>query len=273
MRVRLLMIFVLILSRAPSVSANEIELFAGSASKPATEEVVKQFEAETGHVVTVHFGSSGELLSQMKIARQGDLYFPGSPDFMKIAVDDGIVVPQTEKIVAYLIPALNVHKGNPKQIHSLQDLARKDVRVAIGNPRHVCVGLYAVEILEHAGLSRAVKPRISGYTESCAKTANIVAMNGVDVVLGWRVFQYWNPEQIEAIPLAPGQVVRISYMPIALSSFARNPAVAGQLADYFCSAEAKSVFEKWGYITREKTARALAPRATIGGEFILPGGW
>jgi molybdate transport system substrate-binding protein len=271
-RILIFAVSALLLSPVSSV-ADEIELFAGSASKPATEELVKQFEAETGHSVILHLGSSGELLSQMKIAGRGDVYFPGSPDFMKKASDAGVVLPGTEKIVTFLVPAINVQKGNPKGITSLADLTREDIRLAIGNPHHVCVGLYAVEIIEHAGFGSALRPRISGYTESCAKTANIVAMRGVDAVLGWRVFQYWNPEQIESVLLPPEQIVRLSYMPIAVSSFCRNKAAAKKFVEFASSEKGKSIFEKWGYVTREEEARKFAPNATIGGEYEMPEGW
>jgi molybdate transport system substrate-binding protein len=166
-----------------------------------------------------------------------------------------------------------VARGNPKQIHGLEDLARDDVRVALGNPHHVCVGLYAVETLYHSGFADAVKPRIIGYTESCAKTATIVALNGADAALGWRVFESWNPEKIETIPLQPDQVPRLSYMPIAVSTFSEQPEVAAQLVEYFCSEKARNIFEKWGYLTREEDARKYAPDAAIGGDYALPEGW
>jgi len=155
----------------------------------------------------------------------------------------------------------------------LRDLSRSDVRVAIGNPHHVCVGLYAVEILAHADLESEVKPRIIGYTESCAKTANIVALNGADAVLGWRVFESWNPEKIETVLLEPAQIPRISYMPIAISTFSKNVELARQIVEYACSDEGRKVFEKWGYLTREEDARMFAPDAAIGGDYVLPEGW
>jgi molybdate transport system substrate-binding protein len=254
-------------------NAAEIEFFAGSASKPATQELVELFETETGHNVRLHFGSSGNLLSQMKIARRGDIYFPGSPDYMNRARQDGVIVAETERVVTYLIPAINVQRGNPKGIKTLSDLAGDDVRVAIGNPHHVCVGLYAVEILEKNNLAREVRPRIIGHTESCANTANIVALNGVDAVLGWRVFESWNPEKIETVLLQPDQIPRISYMPIAVSSFSENPELARQFIEYACSDKGRKIFEKWGYLTREEDARKYAPNASIGGDYVLPEGW
>ncbi len=60
------------------------------------------------------FGGSGKVLSQMKLAKQGDLYFPGSSDYMEKAKKDGDVIADTEAIIAYLVPAINVQAGNPK---------------------------------------------------------------------------------------------------------------------------------------------------------------
>jgi molybdate transport system substrate-binding protein len=144
---------VLILSQRFTAEAEELALFAGAASKPATQEIVELFESKTGHSVRIYFGNSGNALFQMKIARRGDIYFPGSPDFMEQANREGLIIPETIRIIAYLVPAITVQRGNPKQILSLRDLARSDVRVAIGNPYTVIAGRYAVEILERAKLA------------------------------------------------------------------------------------------------------------------------
>ncbi len=67
---------------------------------------------------------------------------------MEMAKRESLVFPESEKVVVYLVPAINVQKGNPKGIYTLKDLTREGVRVAIANPETVCVGTYAVEIIE-----------------------------------------------------------------------------------------------------------------------------
>lgn len=266
-------IFLLVLSRGRVADAAELVLFAGAASKPATQELVEHFEAVTGHDVRIQFGNSGHVLFQMKTSRRGDIYFPGSPDFMDQARRESLIIPETIRIVTYLIPAINVQRGNPKKIESLKDLARRDVKVAIGNPHTVIVGMYAVEILNHANLEAEVRPRIVGYTESCAKTINLLTLKAVDAILGWRVHESWNPQSIETILLPPDQIPRISYMPIAVSSFSKNVECAAEFVEYACSKEGNRIFEKWGYLTREEHARKYAPDAVIGGDYTLPEGW
>lgn len=250
-----------------------LELFVGSATKPATEEAARLFEEKYGVSVDLHFGGSGAMLSQMKLTERGDLYFPGSSDFMEEAKREGLVLPETEQRVVYLVPAINVQKGNPKDIRSLEDLARPGLKVAIGDPETVCVGLYAAEVLEKAGLAEAVRPNIVTYTESCEKTARVVALKNVDAVIGWRVFEYWAPEEIETVYLEPEQVPRIGYVPIAVSTFSRQPELAQRFIDFITSDEAKDVYKSWHYLTTVEEAREFAPEAEVGGEWELPEGW
>jgi molybdate transport system substrate-binding protein len=82
----------------------ELFVFAGAASKPPTEDAAKAFEAKTGVKVYLNFGGSGFVLSQMQLSKKGDIYFPGSSDYMEIAKRKGLVIPETEKYVVYLVP-------------------------------------------------------------------------------------------------------------------------------------------------------------------------
>lgn len=251
-----------------------IEVFAGSASKPATEEAARRFERQTAARVVLHFGGSGSLLSQMALARRGDVYLPGSSDFMERAKREGLVDPATEVRVAYLIPAIGVARGNPKDIRRIEDLGRPGLRVGMARPETVCLGLYGVEVLDGAGLSDSVRPNVVNYAESCERTAQMLALGLVDAVLGWGVFERWDPEHIETVALAPQRVPRIGYIPAALSVFSRQPALARAFLLFLSGPEGRAVFDRHGYLTELSRARAAAGRDTpLGGEFILPPGW
>jgi molybdate transport system substrate-binding protein len=258
-------------------SPNEILIFAGAASKPATEEVIRAFEEKTGVTARILFGGSGFVLSQMKLAKRGDLYFPGSSDFMEIAKKENLVFSDSERIVVYLVPAINVQKGNPKGIHSLQDLTRNGIRLAIANPETVCVGTYAVEIIEKNLTlleKENFKRNLVNYTESCEKTANVISLKAVDAVIGWRVFQYWDPERIETVYLKPEEIARIGYIPIAVSRFTKNRKGAETFIDFLLSSEGKNIFKKCRYLMDPEEARRFATSSTpVGGEYQLPEDW
>ena len=258
-------------------SSKRILIFAGAASKPATEEAVKIFQEKAGIPVDVSFGGSGFVLSQMKLTKKGDLYFPGSSDFMEVAKKEGLVFPETEKIVVYLIPAINVQKGNPKRIYSLKDLTRDGIRVAIANPEFVCVGTYAVEIIEknfNPVEKENLKGNLVNYTESCEKTATAISLKAVDAVIGWRVFQYWDPERIETIYLKPDEIPRVGYISIAISKFTQDKARAQKIIDFLVSSDGKAIFKKYQYLMDPQEARQFAkPNTPVGGQYVLPKEW
>ncbi len=258
-------------------SPKRILIFAGAASKPATDEATRIFHEKTGIPVDVVFGGSGFVLSQMKLAKKGDLYFPGSSDFMDLAKREGLVFAETEKKVVYLVSAINVQRGNPKGIHSLKDLTRDGIRVALANPEMVCVGTYAVEIIEK-NLTPEEKQRLRknlvNYTESCEKTANVISLKAVDAVIGWSVFEHWDPGRIQTVSLRPEEISRIGYIPIAISRFTRDRTLAQKFIDFLFSPEGRAVFRKYHYLMTSQEARGFArPDTPIGGEYVLPGEW
>jgi len=249
----------------------KITAFCGTASELPMEEAAKVFERKTGIKVELNWGGSGAVLSQLKLSRRGDLFIPGSPDYMTKAIKEGLVDPKTVKIIAYLVPAINVRKGNPLKIKGLADLARPGLRVAIGNPESVCVGLYGVEVLEKNGLLKAVEKNIVTHASSCAATASLLAMEKVDAIMGWDVFSGWNPDKIETVFLKPDEVPRLAYIPAAITrDFASDRAGAQAFINFLTSSEGRAIFAKWGYIASEKAARKFAPKAKIGGEYVLP---
>jgi len=261
----------------PSCGGRELLIFAGAAGKPPLEEAAGVFERQTGVKVRIVFGGSGFVLSQMNLAKKGDLYFPGSSDFMELAKKKGLVFPESEKKVVYLVPAINVRKGNPRGIKSLRDLTRPGLRVAIANPEGVCVGVYAVEIIENnltAQEKDAFRNNLANYTESCEKTATAVSLQAVDAVIGWEVFRHWDPKRIETIPLQRHEIARIGYIPIAIAKFTADRRLAQQFIDFIISGEGRSSFQKYHYfLSPEAAALWIGEKKPVGGEYAVPGAW
>ncbi len=257
--------------------ADSLLVYAGAASKPPTEEAAKLYEKKTGVKIDMVIGGSGYMLSQMKLAKQGDIYFPGSSDYMEKAKREGIVYPDSEKVIVYLVPSINVVKGNPHGIRTLKDLTKPGIRVAIANPEGVCVGVYAVEIVENA-LSPAEKTafqsNLVNYTESCEKTATAISLKMADAVLGWSVFEYWDPGRIQSIKLPARQVPRIGYIPIAISRFTKNREAAQRFVDFMSGSEGRKIFARYRYFTSAKESMDwLGATKPVGGEYAVPSGW
>ncbi len=245
-------------------------VYCGSANKPPMEEIAAAYQEKTGIKVDLLFGGSGSLLAQMSLSGQGEIYLPGSPDYIIIGERQKLLIAKSDRIVAYLVPAIITPAGNPAGIKDLEDLARPEARVGLGNPETVCLGLYGIELLEKNKLLAAVMNHVVTLAGSCSRTANLAAMGQVDAILGWSVFHDWNPSRMECIPIRPDRIPRISYVPIAIPACTRDLAMSHAFIDYVLSPAGVAAYKKYGYITERDEALKYAPAATIGGEYRLP---
>ncbi len=258
-------------------AAEELLVFAGAASKPPTDEAAKLYEQKTGVKIELVFGGSGFVLSQMKLAKQGDIYFPGSSDYMEKAKRDGDVLLDTEKVIVYLVPAINVQKGNPHNIRTLKDLTKPGLKVAIANPEGVCVGAYAVEIIEKEFTPEekaAFRRNLVNYTESCEKTATAISLKMADAVIGWSVFEHWDAARIQTVPLPKEQIPRIGYIPVAISKFTKDRAAAQRFIDFLTGPEGRAIYARHHYFaTAEDAAKWIGETKPVGGEYEVPKEW
>lgn len=241
-----------------------IVVYAGAAAAPVYREVAELFEETTGVKVELRIGGSGILLSQLQTARDGDVYIPGSQEYLTKAARLGVVDASRKPVIlAYLVPAIIVAKGNPKEVSALEDLARPDVIVAIADPETVCVGAYAVEILERRGLWEAVSRNIRVYASSCEHLANLVITGAVDAIIGWHVFHYWNPNATELVLLRPEEIPKIGYIGGAVTVFSKNKELAERFLEFLASDKAAGIWKKYGYLATLEEALRLAPYATV----------
>ena len=189
---------------------------------------------------------------------------------MELAKEKKLIELSSEQIICYLIPSIIVPKGNPKKIKTLSDLSRKGLKVGIGNPKNVCVGLYAVEVMEKANMLDKIMKNIVTYAESCEKTANLIVLGQVDAILGWSVFEHWNPQKMQAVFIDKKMLPRAGYIPIAITTFARDKTLAQDFLNFVMSDKGKDIYKKWGYITDKTEALTYTKTSVVGGEYKLP---
>lgn len=240
-------------SSSGTVSKTRLIAFVGAASKPPTTEAKEVFEkSHPDIVVDITFGGSGTLLNQMTLEEIGDIYMPGSDDYMEKAEEKGSVLPETRSIAAYLVPAICVQEGNPKGIQSLADLARPGMTIGLAEAGAVCLGDVSDEILRSAKLEQQVKKNVITYAKSCDQTQQLVQLGEVDAVIGWDAFEHWAPDQIDIVSIDPAHL-RVRNIPAAITVYSKKPAEAQQFIDFLTSEEGKAIFAKHGYSVEPPT--------------------
>lgn len=229
---------------ATAAPQERLTVFAGAASQPATSEAAQLFTQRTGIQVECSFGGSGTMLNQIRMEHFGDLYIPGSDDYMTKAEADGLVDPSTRQTICWLLPVICVAKGNPKGIKALADLSQPGMRVAIGDPKSVCLGSIAKAAMEQAGVYEAVSPRIVTFASDCQQIASLIRLGEVDAAVGYDVFQRQSPDDMDCVPIEGTQRVSV---PVAVVHFTQQREAAVQFAAFISGPEGRQAFARHGY--------------------------
>ncbi len=173
-----------------------LTVYCAAGLKNPVEAIAAKYREELGVEVQLQYGGTGTLLSQLRVAKRGDLF---------IAADDaGIVDARKFDAIREVVPLVKqrpviaVRAGNPKKIATLADLARDDVKLALANP-------------EAAAIGRSVRTALGEKYEPLAKRAVVqkptvteiasdLSLGAVDAAILWdsTVPQFKGLEAIEA---------------------------------------------------------------------------
>ncbi|MGF1448604.1 MAG: substrate-binding domain-containing protein [Opitutales bacterium] len=169
-----------------SESPRTLTLYCAASAKPPVEELLERYETEYGVRVQVQYGGSGTLLSNLKIAKTGDLYLAADSSYTDIARREGLVAEVLP--LAKLTPVIAVPAGNPQRIQGLDDLLRPGVRLALGNPEAASIGKQTRERLRASGHWSSIKQQAEQngvFMPTVPELANAVVLRAVDAAIVW----------------------------------------------------------------------------------------
>jgi len=218
----------------PDPNAGELMMYCAAAERLAVERTVADYEKEYGTRVRLQFGGSNTLLSQIEVAKSGDLYLAADESYIDIARKKGLVA--EELPVARMRPVLAVKKGNPNKIEGLGDLLREDVRAALGNPDQPAVGKRGKQVLSEAGLWEKVERHVTEtgvFKPTEPEVANDVKLGSVDVGILWDSTASRLPE-LEAVH-TPELDRAVSQVTLGVLASAKDPTAALHFARYLAA--------------------------------------
>lgn len=207
--------------------ASSLLLYCAAGLKVPTSEVVAEYERRFGVQVEIQYGGSGTLLSNLRVARRGDVFLAADTDYLSIARSNDLVAEILP--VATMTPVVAVARSNSKNIRTLSDLQRPDVSVALANPDAAAIGRITRSALQRAGLWEAFSSQAKVFKPTVNDVANDIKLGAVDAGIIWDATLRQYPDLV-AIPAPelsrePGQValgiLRSSTQPSAALHFAR----------------------------------------------------
>jgi molybdate transport system substrate-binding protein len=234
----------------------KLEMFCAAGIRVPVEEIAREYEEKYGVRVELQYGGSNTLLNQLQVNKFGtsDLYLAADDFYTDKAHEEGLA---NERLsIAYMRPVIAVAKDNPKNIQSIRDLLKEDIRVSMGSPDQAAVGRAVrkglkahkaddsdlwTKLEEHVTSVGVFKPTVNDV-------ANDVMVGAVDAGLVWdsTVAMPKYGEKLIAIPVdeLDGDPNLIS---ICVLTSSTQPTAALKFARYLTARDrGLPVFKKYG---------------------------
>ena len=224
----------------------EVTLLAAASTADAVKELAEVFGQQRPEVeVRISTGPSNGLAQQILAGAPADVYLAANSKWADVVTDEGLVAETVSLLTNRLV--LIVPRGNPARVQRIEDVVSDRVsRVAIASSS-VPAGDYAEQILgrrellepllRENKLARGSDVRITlSYVERGEAEAGIVYATDARI-----------SDQVEVVVLFDPQGYERVVYPAVLLKSAANRSSARELFDFLQGAEARAVFERYGF--------------------------
>jgi molybdate transport system substrate-binding protein len=227
-------------SGAAGSAHHTLIVYAASSLTEAFDTIKANFaKAHPGTSVTVQYGASSDLATQITQGAHADVFASASTKNMQSLVDAGAASSPTNFVSNTL--EIAVPPNNPADISSVTDLAGSGVKVAVCDPAVPC-GAVASQVFANAKIT--VKP--AANEADVKSTLAAVETGEVDAGLVYVTDVRAAGAKVKGIPIADSMNADTTY-PIAALKHASQPRLAQQFVAYVLSPAARKVLTADGF--------------------------
>jgi molybdate transport system substrate-binding protein len=146
--------------------AQELTVFAAASLTDAMKDVSTQWVNAGHRPLRMSFGSSSTLARQIEQGAPADLFASADEKWMDYLAEKKLIVAGTRKDLLGNSLVLVVPGDKPRHVtidagFDLSGLLGPSGRLAVGDPAHVPVGIYAEQALRKLGLWDSIQPRLA----------------------------------------------------------------------------------------------------------------
>ena len=232
-----------------AAKAEEFTVFAAASTTNALSEAGELFKAKTGHVMKASFAASSTLAKQIEHGAPASMFVSADLKWMDYLAEKKLINPESRTNllgnVLVLIAPLD-SKTAAVAMDSTLDFAKLlgEGRLAVGDPDHVPVGLYAKQALNNLGQWQAVEPRLA-RAESVRAGMALVERGEAPFGIVYSTDAAVSAK-VKVVGAFPDTSHEAIVYPVALVA-GNETSAAGAFLDFLKTAEAKGVFAKYGF--------------------------
>jgi molybdate transport system substrate-binding protein len=245
---RALFVTLLMLSLAETVSGEAIRVGVAVSMKEAMTEIASAYEKQTGTQVKLTFGSSGQISAQIKGGAAIDAFISAADKQVDQLAAEGLVDSDTRRIVAGNTLVVIVPRDSKAAMDSFESLARAPVkRLAVGEPKTVPAGQYAMQALDKLKLTSALSDKLV-YGSNARQVLGYVARGEVTAGIVYATDAKQMGEKVKVVATAPADVHDpIVYPAVVVKRSGSAAAAAQKFLEYLTGEDARRIFEAHGF--------------------------
>lgn len=175
-----LLVFALSAPAQTPQKSNDLLVAAAADLTGIEQPVTEMFQRITGRKAKFVLGASGMLARQIEQGAPYDVFLSANERFVADLAKSGHLVPDSVRVYAYGRLGLWSRDGSVKRLEQLRD--RRVVHLAIANPAHAPYGAAARQLLESAGLWKAVEGRVV-FGEDVRQALQFAESGNADAVI------------------------------------------------------------------------------------------
>lgn len=231
-------------ARMANRTGDQITLYCAAGIKGPVETAAHEYEQEFGVSIQLQYGGSGTLLSNLRVAKSGDLYIAADESYVKLAQEQNLI--DEVLPLAQVRPIIAVAQGNPKGVESIGDLTREDVRVGLANPDAASVGKLTKTILSESGEWSVLEQHAKVFKPTVNEIANDLKIGAIDAGIVWDSTLANYPD-LMAIPV-PAFEDQAQTVTISVLKSTETPAAALHFARYLAARDrGLAEFQRHGF--------------------------
>lgn len=236
-----------------AAAETEVVVFAAASTTNAISDIGRLYAAGNRGLMTPSFASSSTLAKQIEKGAPADVYLSANKKWMDYLEEKRSIVRESRfDLLSNRIVLIAPTKSPLQRIEvvpgfSLAGALGKNGRLSMGNPDHVPAGMYGKKALQRLGCWKSIADRIAPMKDV---RAALVLVERAEVPVG----------QVYATDAAISNKVRVvgtfppdSHPPIVYPVAAvsgGNRSAADRFLDFLKTAQARAVFEKYGFVVR-----------------------
>jgi molybdate transport system substrate-binding protein len=232
---------------AAMAQAGEINLSAAASLKDALNEIISDYAAtHPGVRVLTNYGSSGALAKQVVQGAQADIFISANQQWLDYLAGEGRTDAATAGVLAGNTLVVAGRKG--VVVRGMEDLEGL-VRIAIGSPKSVPAGEYAVQAMQKAGVYEELETARKLVMAKDVRQALFYADRGeADVAFVYRTDALLAKQAVIVFEVPADLHEPVTY-PMAMTTAGAAKAESKDFYAFLAGLQARETLKKYGFTT------------------------